>query len=329
MKELDEELELYLSIKPRLNPNMIIEIWEWERFNFNHKRRKDKHTRALEKPLPETWKLSIARNIENNLLSKMPFLSNLADMGEIRTLFSAELLMNSQTRYFPAGTIIADSKERASGIFVITSGQVSAELPIDSEEADLEKENAKGDNTEPNPVLYVFGRGESIGSSCVVGDFRWAGAFGVSADFVALSHCSAEFIPLEAIQTTLNKFEYLPIKCKVIVGQENWLKYSTPVCSLHDSESNPKLKTKTIFLWTLIARQISIMLSQRGKKKKQHSSTGAKQTEATAHSCMLTGLQVSLSWIVQLVLFGQSWKRQYYEELSHLILICWFLCSSS
>ncbi len=37
----------------------------------------------------------------------------------------------------------------------------------------------------------------------MVGDFRWAGAFGVSADFVALSHCSAEFIPLEAIQVCI------------------------------------------------------------------------------------------------------------------------------
>jgi hypothetical protein len=28
-------------------------------------------TRALEKPLPESWKLSIARKIENNLLAKV------------------------------------------------------------------------------------------------------------------------------------------------------------------------------------------------------------------------------------------------------------------
>ena len=81
-------------------------------------------TRALEKPLPEAWKLAIARKIENNLMSKVnlpcvtriessckpkysttasldsatefllvqiPFLSSLADMGEIRTLFSAEV----------------------------------------------------------------------------------------------------------------------------------------------------------------------------------------------------------------------------------------------
>jgi hypothetical protein len=49
-------------------------------------------------------------------------------------------------------------------------------------------------------VLFCWVGSESIGSSCVVGDDRWAGAYGVSADFIALSHCSAEFIPLAAIE---------------------------------------------------------------------------------------------------------------------------------
>jgi hypothetical protein len=34
----------------------------------------------------------------------------------------------------------------------------------------------------------------------MVGDERWAGAYGVAADFIAMTHCSAEFIPLEEIQ---------------------------------------------------------------------------------------------------------------------------------
>ena len=37
--------------------------------------------------------------------------------------------------------------------------QVAAELPIDSEEADEEKKKAKACNSQPNPVLYIFGRG--------------------------------------------------------------------------------------------------------------------------------------------------------------------------
>jgi hypothetical protein len=33
-----------------------------------------------------------------------------------------------------------------------------------------------------------------------VGDERWAGAYGVKADFIARSHCSLEFIKTEDIQ---------------------------------------------------------------------------------------------------------------------------------
>jgi hypothetical protein len=40
---------------------------------------------------------------------------------------------------------------------------------------------------------------ESIGSSSVIGDSRWAGDYGVDADFIAVTHCSAEFIPLQEI----------------------------------------------------------------------------------------------------------------------------------
>jgi hypothetical protein len=44
---------------------------------------------------------------------------------------------------------------------------------------------------------------DSIGSSCVIGDSRWAGSYGVTADFVAQSHCSVEFIPAKAINVRL------------------------------------------------------------------------------------------------------------------------------
>ena len=40
---------------------------------------------------------------------------------------------------------------------------------------------------------------DTIGSSCVLGDSRWAGSYGVKADFIAQSHCSVEFIPVKAI----------------------------------------------------------------------------------------------------------------------------------
>jgi hypothetical protein len=34
----------------------------------------------------------------------------------------------------------------------------------------------------------------------VTGDARWGGAYGVSVDLVALSHCAVQIISLESIQ---------------------------------------------------------------------------------------------------------------------------------
>jgi hypothetical protein len=66
----------------------------------------------------------------------------------------AQLTMKSQTKYFAEGSIIADCHEPATGLMVITSGFVNVELPMDSDEANIE-------NSKPNgrTLLYVFGRG--------------------------------------------------------------------------------------------------------------------------------------------------------------------------
>ncbi len=47
--------------------------------------------------------------------------------------------------------------------------------------------------------LKYFACRDSLGGSVVVGDKRWAGAYGVQADFVAMSHCSVEIIRTEDI----------------------------------------------------------------------------------------------------------------------------------
>ncbi len=41
---------------------------------------------------------------------------------------------------------------------------------------------------------------DTIGDSAIIGDDRWAGTFGVKADFVATTHCSVAFISTQEIQ---------------------------------------------------------------------------------------------------------------------------------
>jgi hypothetical protein len=72
----------------------------------------------------------------------------------VKYVCEAQLILRSSTKYFAKGSIIADSREMAKGLMVITSGQVGVELPMDSKEAD--EENSKLDGS---TLLYIFGRG--------------------------------------------------------------------------------------------------------------------------------------------------------------------------
>jgi hypothetical protein len=71
-------------------------------------------------------------------------------------LYGLQLVLQSETKYFSQGSIIADSREVATGLMVITSGHVGVELPMDSDEADEENRAPSG-----KTLLYVFSRGSA------------------------------------------------------------------------------------------------------------------------------------------------------------------------
>ena len=64
-------------------------------------------------------------------------------------------------------------------------------------------------------IFLLFALRDCIGDSCVVGDSRWGGAFGVTVDLVALSHCSVKIIKLEDI-------EVCPEKKKIFLSWHSW-----------------------------------------------------------------------------------------------------------
>ena len=55
------------------------------------------------------------------------------------------------------------------------------------------------------PKLFVVLYRDCIGDGSVVGDTRWAGTFGIQADFIARTHCSVGIIKLEDIQVSKRK----------------------------------------------------------------------------------------------------------------------------
>ena len=97
-------------------------------------------------------------------------------------------------------------------------------------------------------LYHLFCR-DSFGGGTLVGDLRWAGAYGIQADFVALSHCSIEIIKTVDIQVLtlfllpivyyppnlnqqifltqalLEKFEFFPVKCRIQRAAEMYKKF--------------------------------------------------------------------------------------------------------
>ena len=72
----------------------------------------------------------------------------------LSSLIVSQLVLTSSTRYYSAGSLIADSRELVNGLLVITSGSVGVELPIESAEADEENRRPGG-----KTLLYVLKRG--------------------------------------------------------------------------------------------------------------------------------------------------------------------------
>ena len=93
-------------------------------------------------------------------------LATLCVLISFKRYLIAQMFKRSKTLYYPKGKIIADGRDSASGMMVITQGSVSVELPLDSDEAD---EQMGQDNS---VALYTLGRGYCALYFSVVHEFR-------------------------------------------------------------------------------------------------------------------------------------------------------------
>jgi hypothetical protein len=57
-----------------------------------------------------------------------------------------------------------------------------------------------GNDADIDLLLLLSVYRDCLGDSSLAGDLRWAGTYGVSLDFVARSHCSVQFISIEAME---------------------------------------------------------------------------------------------------------------------------------
>mmetsp|Transcript_59824 Transcript_59824/g.125017 ORF Transcript_59824/g.125017 Transcript_59824/m.125017 type:complete len:613 (-) Transcript_59824:1625-3463(-) len=131
-REMEDVMEPYLAVRPMLNFTTSMEIRAWVRFYCEAERQYMQTRTVLESAhLPNKLRLEIALNVGEHLFSKVPFVHcGAGGSGRSRTLLAAELLMRSKARYFPRGSILAESRNPANGLMVITAGKVKRAMVL-------------------------------------------------------------------------------------------------------------------------------------------------------------------------------------------------------
>jgi len=129
---MEDVMEPYLAVRPMLNFTTSMEIRAWVRFYCEAERQYMQTRTVLESAhLPNKLRLEIALNVGEHLFSKVPFVHcGAGGSGRSRTLLAAELLMRSKARYFPRGSILAESRNPANGLMVITAGKVKRAMVL-------------------------------------------------------------------------------------------------------------------------------------------------------------------------------------------------------
>uniref|UniRef100_A0A7S0MJ71 Cyclic nucleotide-binding domain-containing protein n=1 Tax=Cryptomonas curvata TaxID=233186 RepID=A0A7S0MJ71_9CRYP len=218
-QELNLHLDSYVCFMREYGVPMGLElkIRKWVRFQFNSERKEYKKNEVLSDPsMPEHYRVQLARSLQRDLFVWMPFFNDSEDRNDVKAAFCAELLLKSHMLYFPARSVIVDSRQDADSLMIIASGHVEVHLPLSSTS---QQEGARRGATR----LRIFKRGDVFGDTAILGDRRWAGAYGIDADFIAGEHCSIARIHKTHIQGILRQFEFWPIKRRLDRAKHNLL----------------------------------------------------------------------------------------------------------
>ena len=109
-------------------------------------------------------------------------------------------------------------------------------------------------------VLTCLTIRDSFGGCAVAGDNRWTGDYGVRVDLVARTHCSVMMVKIENIkvlplsrkcnvrhcltlydicqQGIMEKFEFFPIKCRILRAQASFQKYNNTMMAADGSDGS-------------------------------------------------------------------------------------------
>jgi len=140
--------------------------------------------------LPPLLRQTLACNMNKAMFSKVILWSKISNSGSLKDQFTAELLLRMHSAFYVADSHVALCREEADRLMIIVSGTVSLYEP--------------GRIGDPDAYLLTLGPGGSIGDNAVLGDPRWAGAYGVDADYVADQNCKICVFHTDDIRDVIN-----------------------------------------------------------------------------------------------------------------------------
>eukprot|EP00291_Cryptomonas_curvata_P028662 CAMPEP_0172213196 /NCGR_PEP_ID=MMETSP1050-20130122/37453_1 /TAXON_ID=233186 /ORGANISM="Cryptomonas curvata, Strain CCAP979/52" /LENGTH=575 /DNA_ID=CAMNT_0012893991 /DNA_START=16 /DNA_END=1739 /DNA_ORIENTATION=+ len=249
-KEVEDRVEdvAHFLIVNRVPRAVTNEVKAWIRFKYSNDQQNERMN-FLFKDLPSALCGRVAKTLNEKLFSKIRLFQKIHDPID-RARFAAMLLPRLQFACYPAMSVLADHRVPADRLITILSGRVSLSAPA-----------PKNEPPGRRSILGILFSGDGIGDLSVLGDQRWAGGYGIDADFIALENTHVAFVETREIKEVLRSFPSLrrvrryfqaiayrpPLKDKELQPQEQ--------PNLENLEKQAKT-LKAIYDWIDLARRL-------------------------------------------------------------------------
>ena len=200
-RQLDEYIDGITAFlrRNRVSHSLHRRFRRFVRFKYSFDRSHDRVEEILA-ILPLNLRNRLASALNDGVFSAVPLFRKIRSETD-RAYFAAALLPRVRSATLPTRTLLAHHREVADRLIVITAGRVAMHLPLELH-----------DEAEEKDWLRVLHPGDGFGDLSVLGDPRWAGAYGVHADFVSIEDVHLTYISTADVLDVLNGPLFAPIR---------------------------------------------------------------------------------------------------------------------
>ncbi len=182
-REMEEYMDGVISFLTRNKMPRALQrsIKSFVRFKFTFDRSHEKLQQIMA-ILPPNLRNQMATTLNSGVFAKVRLFRKIRSQTD-RAYFSSALLPKLYTATCPRKMVVAHHLEPANRLIIVTAGRIGMFL-------------AKPEYEDPGPkdCLHVLQYGDGFGDASVLGDQRWASAYGVHADFIAMEDAQITYI---------------------------------------------------------------------------------------------------------------------------------------